>query len=82
MTGLLAEEREYLRRHGVRKAYAVIDTANVPSLRAFARAGYAPTGVIRVDRYRLNHVTSRFTDLDDSTRDRWQRATGDTRGAH
>lgn len=74
IAAVLAEERDYLRRHGVRKVYAVIDSTNLPSLRAFAREGYEPTGVIRLDRYRLNRYTSRFTVLDDRTRAVWQRA--------
>jgi hypothetical protein len=80
LAGILAAERAYLQRRGVRKVFAVIDTTNVPSLRAFARSGHEPTGVIRLDRYRLNRYTSRFVVIDDRTLTRWQRAV-DANGA-
>ena len=73
MTTVLAEERNYLRGCGIRRAIAVIESTNQASLRAFARAGYEPTGLVRLDRYRLNRYSGRFTALDDETRDRLQR---------
>lgn len=71
---LLDAERDYLRERGFRSAFASIDSANVASLRAFARAGYEPTGVVRVDRYRLNRYTGRLAALDGRTQGRWVRS--------
>lgn len=75
----LAAERTYLYEQGYRRVLAVIDVANTPSLRAFSREGYQPTGVIRRDTYRLNRLTTRFSPSDDETDNRWRGATSPRR---
>lgn len=59
---LLARTLQLLAADGIRHALAVVETSNPPSLRAFARAGYAPNGVIRRGTYRLNHWQSAFVE--------------------
>lgn len=75
MAATLAAERAHLRERGILKVKAVIDSENAPSLRAFARERYDPTGTVRRDQYRLNRFTAEFTDMDDQTRERWRAAT-------
>ena len=57
-----------------RRALAVIDVGNEPSLRAFAAAGYRPAGTMRVDRLRLGRRSSRFVTASTELRRRYAAA--------
>lgn len=59
---LLTTTLKLLADSGVARALAVIETSNVASLRAFARAGYVPTGVVRYGAYRLNRWRTTFVE--------------------
>jgi RimJ/RimL family protein N-acetyltransferase len=76
IAAVLAAERDHLRARGVRTAMAVIHSGNARSLHAFARAGYTPTGVVRLDRYRFGRFATRFTRMDERTREQWRQAAG------
>lgn len=58
LAAIISEEHAALRQRGVQRAFAMIDSKNVASLRAFARAGYQLSGLIRRDRWRLNRCSS------------------------
>jgi GNAT superfamily N-acetyltransferase len=75
MTAILAAERDYLRERGIRSVYAIVDCSNAASLRAFARAGYAPTGMVRRMTCRFNRWAIRFGAIDEASLQRWLRAT-------
>lgn len=77
MASTLSATRNYLASLGFQRLHAVISIDNISSLRAFARAGYRPTGTIRYERFRLNHFSSWFASIDEETRLRWERATSD-----
>jgi hypothetical protein len=68
--GLLAER-------GTRRALAVIAASNVASLRAFANAGYAPTGTVRIGRYRFNRWSASFAEDPVRADAVWRRATSE-----
>jgi RimJ/RimL family protein N-acetyltransferase len=57
---LISRTLQFLAPMGIARALAVVETSNPPSLRAFARAGYEPNGVIRRGTYRLNRWQSTF----------------------
>jgi GNAT superfamily N-acetyltransferase len=73
---MLHATAEELGRRGYRRALAVVDVANAPSLRAFAAAGYRPAGTMRVDRLRFGRRSSRFTTATTDLRRRYARAVG------
>jgi len=69
---LLQETGARLARIGKRRAWAYLDTTNVAALRMFNRAGYAPSGEERIDRYRLGRFSTDFRDLAPATRAEWE----------
>jgi GNAT superfamily N-acetyltransferase len=75
---MLAAEREHLAKRGVRRALATIDMQNGPSLRAFGREGYKPTGTVRRDTRRLNRFSASFGQMDESIAAKWREMTGST----
>jgi L-amino acid N-acyltransferase YncA len=78
MSALLRATGSLLATRGTRRAFAYLDTKNVASLRMFSRAGYRPSGVERVDRFRLFRFSTVFRDLTPITRTSWETS---TRGA-
>ena len=81
MPALLKATGELLATRGTRRAFAYLDIANVASLRMFRRAGYRPSGVERVDRYRFFRFSTIFRDLTPSTRASWETSTQDAKRA-
>jgi L-amino acid N-acyltransferase YncA len=77
MPALLQATGRLLATRGTRRAFAYLDVANVSSLRMFSRAGYRPSGVERVDRYRLFRFNTVFRDLTARTRASWETSTQD-----
>lgn len=69
---VLAAERAHLAQHGYARALAMIDTDNIPSLRAFGREGYEPTGALRRDIRRWNRLSTRFERVDATTDSKWR----------
>jgi RimJ/RimL family protein N-acetyltransferase len=76
---LLSGTLALLHDAGVGRALAVIDASNAASLRAFARAGYRPTGLLRVGRYRLNRWSSAFAEERALADTLWVQATTQSR---
>ena len=74
MSDLLGATGSALAARGKRRAFAYVDTANTRSLRMFARAGYAPSGVERVDRYRFGRHRSTFRQTTVTSEKRWDAA--------
>ena len=73
-TALLRASAAELARRGFRHAMAVIDVNNRGSLRAFDAAGFTPSGMVRVDSYRLGSRSSRVVPLDAETARRYRHA--------
>jgi GNAT superfamily N-acetyltransferase len=71
---MLRASTSELGRRGFRRCLAVIDLGNVPSLRAFAAAGYDAGPIMRTDSYRLGRRTSRFVAADVAARRRYHEA--------
>ena len=57
---------------GKRRAWAYLDTTNIPALRMFNRAGYLPTGEERVDRYRGGRFETLFRAATPQTLAEWE----------
>ena len=74
MTKLLQVTESVLAARGKRRAFAYVDTTNTQSLRTFARAGYAPAGFERVDRYRFGRHSTTFRTTTGTSYDRWRAA--------
>jgi GNAT superfamily N-acetyltransferase len=68
---LLVATGTNLAARGMRRAWAYLDTTNVAALRMFNRAGYAPAGTERVDRYRFGRFSTEFRDLTPTTAREW-----------
>lgn len=67
-----------LLERGKRRAWVYIDTRTVAALRMVNRAGYRPTGMERVDRYRGGRFDTVFRDLTPQTLAEWDAAVGTT----
>jgi RimJ/RimL family protein N-acetyltransferase len=74
MSRLLQATGTTLAARGKRRAFAWVDTTNTPSLRTFAKAGYAPSGVERVDRYRFGRYSATFRPKTLTSEKRWDAA--------
>jgi L-amino acid N-acyltransferase YncA len=74
MRQLLHATGAALAARGKRRAFAYVDTTNNRSLRMFARAGYAPTGVERVDHYRFGRHRTTFRPTSVTSEERWAAA--------
>jgi uncharacterized protein len=68
---LLAATGARLAAQGKRRAWAYLDTTNIAALRMFNRAGYAPSGAERVDRYRFGRFRTEFRELTPKTVEEW-----------
>jgi RimJ/RimL family protein N-acetyltransferase len=71
MRQLLHATGSTLAARGKRRAFAWVDTTNTRSLRTFARAGYVPAGVERVDRYRFGQYRATFRHTTVASEERW-----------
>jgi GNAT superfamily N-acetyltransferase len=75
-SAMLQTSARELTRRGYRRALAVVDVGNRPSLRAFAGAGFRPGATMRVDRLRFGRRTSRFVAAPAEVRRRYDAAVG------
>ena len=71
MRQLLHATGSTLAARGKRRAFAWVDSTNTSSLRTFAKAGYVPSGVERVDRYRFGRYSAAYRDLTATSQRRW-----------
>jgi GNAT superfamily N-acetyltransferase len=78
---LLEATGAHLAANGKRRVWAYLDTTNLAALRMFNRAGYAPSGAERVDRYRFGRFSTVFRTLAPKTEKEWAAAIAGSREA-